>query len=37
MFQLLLVRERQRADVRFALKASAGFGGHNGALVFERA
>jgi 3-oxoacyl-[acyl-carrier-protein] synthase II len=36
-FDLRLVRERQRADVRFALKASAGFGGHNGALVFERA
>jgi 3-oxoacyl-(acyl-carrier-protein) synthase len=27
----------RRADVRFALKASAGFGGHNGALIFERA
>jgi 3-oxoacyl-[acyl-carrier-protein] synthase II len=37
VFDLQLVRERQRADVRFALKASAGFGGHNGALVFERA
>jgi 3-oxoacyl-[acyl-carrier-protein] synthase II len=37
VFALKLVRERQRADVRFALKASAGFGGHNGALVFERA
>jgi 3-oxoacyl-[acyl-carrier-protein] synthase II len=32
-----LVRERRRADVRFALKCSAGFGGHNCALVFERA
>jgi 3-oxoacyl-[acyl-carrier-protein] synthase II len=37
VFALLLVRERQRVDVRFALKASAGFGGHNAALVFERA
>lgn len=32
-----LVRERRRADVRFAAKCSAGFGGHNCALVFERA
>jgi 3-oxoacyl-[acyl-carrier-protein] synthase II len=32
-----LVRERRRVDVRYALKASAGFGGHNCALVFERA
>jgi 3-oxoacyl-[acyl-carrier-protein] synthase II len=37
VFAVNLVRERRRADVRFALKASAGFGGHNGALVFERA
>ena len=37
VFAVRLVREPQRADVRFALKASAGFGGHNGALVFERA
>jgi 3-oxoacyl-[acyl-carrier-protein] synthase II len=37
VFALDLVREARRADVRFALKASAGFGGHNGALVFERA
>jgi 3-oxoacyl-[acyl-carrier-protein] synthase II len=36
-FAVNLVRERRAADVRFALKASAGFGGHNGALVFERA
>jgi 3-oxoacyl-[acyl-carrier-protein] synthase II len=36
-FGVNLVRERRAADVRFALKASAGFGGHNGALVFERA
>lgn len=32
-----LVRERSRADVRYAVKCSAGFGGHNCALVFERA
>jgi 3-oxoacyl-[acyl-carrier-protein] synthase II len=37
VFAVDLVREARRADVRFALKASAGFGGHNGALVFERA
>jgi 3-oxoacyl-[acyl-carrier-protein] synthase II len=36
-FAIRLVREKERADVRFALKVSAGFGGHNGALVFERA
>jgi 3-oxoacyl-[acyl-carrier-protein] synthase II len=32
-----LVRERQRAEVRWAVKCSAGFGGHNCALVLERA
>lgn len=32
-----LVREKRAADVRYALKMSAGFGGHNCALVFERA
>ena len=32
-----LVRERRRADVRYAAKLSAGFGGHNCALVLERA
>ena len=37
VFAVRLVREPQRADVRYALKASAGFGGHNGALVFQRA
>jgi 3-oxoacyl-[acyl-carrier-protein] synthase II len=37
VFAVDLVREARRADVRFALKASAGFGGHNGALIFERA
>jgi 3-oxoacyl-[acyl-carrier-protein] synthase II len=32
-----LVREARPAHVRYALKLSAGFGGHNCALVFERA
>ncbi|MFO0592588.1 MAG: beta-ketoacyl-[acyl-carrier-protein] synthase family protein [Polyangiaceae bacterium] len=32
-----VVTEKRAADVRFALKISAGFGGHNCALVFERA
>ncbi len=32
-----VVRERRRADVRRAVKLSAGFGGHNCALVFDRA
>ena len=36
-FELDVVRERRRGDVRWALKISAGFGGHNCALVFERA
>jgi 3-oxoacyl-[acyl-carrier-protein] synthase II len=36
-FAIRLVREKERADVRYAIKLSAGFGGHNGALVFERA
>ena len=36
-FAIRLVREKEHADVRYALKLSAGFGGHNGALVFERA
>jgi 3-oxoacyl-[acyl-carrier-protein] synthase II len=36
-FEIDLVRERRRADVRYAAKCSAGFGGHNCALVFERA
>jgi 3-oxoacyl-[acyl-carrier-protein] synthase II len=37
MPDLHLVRERSPAPLRFALKASAGFGGHNCALVLERA
>jgi 3-oxoacyl-[acyl-carrier-protein] synthase II len=32
-----LVRERRAANIRYALKCSAGFGGHNCALVLERA
>jgi 3-oxoacyl-[acyl-carrier-protein] synthase II len=36
-FTIDLVRERRRADVRWAVKCSAGFGGHNCALVLERA
>lgn len=32
-----LVRERRRADIRYAAKCSAGFGGHNCVLIFERA
>ena len=36
-FALDLVRERRRVDIRYAAKCSAGFGGHNCALVLERA
>jgi 3-oxoacyl-[acyl-carrier-protein] synthase II len=36
-FAIRLVGEMERGDVRYALKVSAGFGGHNAALVFERA
>ncbi|KYF74458.1 3-oxoacyl-ACP synthase [Sorangium cellulosum] len=32
-----VVRERRAVDVRYAVKSSAGFGGHNCALVLERA
>ncbi|WP_438028841.1 beta-ketoacyl-[acyl-carrier-protein] synthase family protein [Sorangium sp. So ce233] len=32
-----VVRERRGVDVRYAVKCSAGFGGHNCALVLERA
>jgi 3-oxoacyl-[acyl-carrier-protein] synthase II len=32
-----LVRERRPVDLRCAVKLSAGFGGHNCALVLERA
>jgi len=37
VFKIDLVREARSVDVRYALKTSAGFGGHNCALVFERA
>lgn len=33
---LNLLRSETQLDARFALKVSAGFGGHNCALVFER-
>ena len=36
-FDLDLVRSERSLDVRYALKVSAGFGGHNCALVFGRA
>lgn len=32
-----IVRERRAVDVRYAVKCSAGFGGHNCTLVLERA
>lgn len=37
VLRLNIVREKTRADVRYALKCSAGFGGHNCVLVLERA
>jgi 3-oxoacyl-[acyl-carrier-protein] synthase II len=37
VFDLDVVREARAVDVRYALKCSAGFGGHNCAIVFERA
>lgn len=36
-FDLDLVRERRAVDFRYALSNSAGFGGHNCVLAFERA
>src|SRR5262249_6150973 len=36
-FALDFVRERRAATIRYAIKCSAGFGGHNCALVLERA
>jgi 3-oxoacyl-[acyl-carrier-protein] synthase II len=36
-FDLDLIRETRALDARYALKCSAGFGGHNCAIVFERA
>jgi 3-oxoacyl-[acyl-carrier-protein] synthase II len=32
-----LVRSARSLDLRYAAKCSAGFGGHNCALIFERA
>ena len=37
VFAIDLVREARPTDVRYARKTSAGFGGHNSALLFERA
>jgi 3-oxoacyl-[acyl-carrier-protein] synthase II len=37
VFDIDLVREARRADVRHAISNSAGFGGHNCVLAFERA
>src|SRR5262249_32162957 len=36
-FVLDVVREKRHIQMRYALKCSAGFGGHNCALLFERA
>jgi 3-oxoacyl-[acyl-carrier-protein] synthase II len=36
-FAIDLVREARSADIRYVAKLSAGFGGHNCALVFARA
>lgn len=36
-FRVDVVRERRAVDVRYAVKCSAGFGGHNCTLVLERA
>jgi len=37
VFDVDLVREPRRADIRYAISNSAGFGGHNCVLAFERA
>lgn len=37
VFAIDLVREARPTDARYALKTSAGFGGHDCALLFERA
>jgi 3-oxoacyl-[acyl-carrier-protein] synthase II len=37
IFEIDLVRQARRVDVRYALSNSAGFGGHNCVLAFERA
>jgi 3-oxoacyl-[acyl-carrier-protein] synthase II len=37
IFEIDLVRKARRCDVRYAISNSAGFGGHNCVLTFERA
>jgi 3-oxoacyl-(acyl-carrier-protein) synthase len=37
VFDIDLVREARSADFRYAISNSAGFGGHNCVLAFERA
>jgi 3-oxoacyl-[acyl-carrier-protein] synthase II len=37
IFEIDLVRHARKCDVRYAISNSAGFGGHNCVLVFERA
>lgn len=37
VFELDIVKEARPIDARYALKTSAGFGGHDCALIFERA
>ena len=37
IFEIDLVRETRRCDFRYAISNSAGFGGHNCVLAFERA
>jgi 3-oxoacyl-[acyl-carrier-protein] synthase II len=37
VFEVDLVREARRSNVRYAISNSAGFGGHNCVLTFERA
>ncbi|HEX9298464.1 MAG TPA: beta-ketoacyl-[acyl-carrier-protein] synthase family protein [Polyangiaceae bacterium] len=37
VFEIDLIREARRGDVQYAISNSAGFGGHNCVLTFERA
>jgi 3-oxoacyl-(acyl-carrier-protein) synthase len=37
VFDIDLVREARRCSFRYAISNSAGFGGHNCVLTFERA
>ncbi|HMJ50838.1 MAG TPA: beta-ketoacyl-[acyl-carrier-protein] synthase family protein [Polyangiaceae bacterium] len=37
IFEIDLVRRARKCDVRYAISSSAGFGGHNCVLAFERA